>query len=354
MRASAPRSLALAVFALTLIVIGTSRPTIAQSKNPIQAAKDAFKKAQEEQRAKTGQPTPAPQPGAAKPASAAAAPALGDCCTAAAIQKLAGTLGFVDIVGIKLGMTPEEAIAAIKASNPKLKIDILRTEVVAGGQRLTPEPRWIIAHTGAPDGTAESIGIELTMPHGAPQVVGKIVRWVQFANTAPVAAPNLVDAMKKKYGATESLDDNGNLYWVFDASGKQVKLSKGEQGQCVPGAYDIGFPMDIRVGQNDVPTQNLYAPATSAQFTNVAEDSNSQLRPERYVKCAPYTWIEGANLGSTILGRQAQWNNMIVMLQSPALLRNGAAASYAVLKAADDAAVKKQEDDANRRGAPKL
>jgi hypothetical protein len=78
------------------------------------------------------------------------------------------------------------------------------------------------------------------------------------------------------------------------------------------------------------------------------------LRPERYVKCAPYVWVQGAHLGTTTLGRQAQWNNMIVMLHSPALLRNAMAASYAVLKAADDAAVKKQEDDANKRGAPKL
>jgi len=38
----------------------------------------------------------------------------GDCCSPAAMKQIATSLGFIDIVGIKLGMTPQEAVAAIK------------------------------------------------------------------------------------------------------------------------------------------------------------------------------------------------------------------------------------------------
>jgi len=115
------------------------------------------------------------------------------------------------------------------------------------------------------------------------------------------------------------------------------------------------MPMDPRVGAGDVDTRRTYTPDTSAQFTAVTEDSNSKLPTERFARCAPYTMVMGANLGNTTLGRPTgQVNHLTVMVQSPALLRNGSAASYAVLKAADDAAQKKQEDDANRRAAPKL
>ena len=116
---------------------------------------------------------------------------------------------------------------------------ILNTDVVAAGQKLPPEPRWLIAHTGAPDGSAESIAVEFTMPHGAPQVVGKIVRWVSFANNAPVAVPNLIDALKKKYGATESLDDNGHL------SGSSTPRASRRNGLARVSCRDASRPRRI-------------------------------------------------------------------------------------------------------------
>ena len=51
----------------------------------------------------------------------------GDCCNAAAQSKLAATLGFVDIVGIKLGMTPSQVTAALKANSPTLGFKVYTT-----------------------------------------------------------------------------------------------------------------------------------------------------------------------------------------------------------------------------------
>src|SRR6266566_9864349 len=65
-----------------------------------------------------------------------------------AMTKLARTVPHLDIVGIKLGMSPQEATAAIKAANPKLKIDLINTRLQRpGAQQFDRVPHWIVAHT---------------------------------------------------------------------------------------------------------------------------------------------------------------------------------------------------------------
>ena len=371
MQSSFRRAIGLAAVAILGLSALPSPPVAAQSKNPIQAAKDAFKRAREEQeRAKGQQPPPTasqpaqPSSGAVPVAAASAqAPTAGDCCSPDAIQRLAASLGFVDIVGVKLGMTPQQAIAAIKTSNAKLKIDVVGTDITVAGRDLAPEPQWLIAHTVTatnpvffhqPDGTAESIAIELTMPRGGPQLVGKIMRWVSFATSAPVAATNLIDALKQKYGATESLDDSQHLFWVFDASGKQVKwpTNREDLRPCVPGAPQIGFPFEIRGGQVDFSPGRRFN-RVSTDMTSVV-DGNQFLAAERSSKCAPYTWVQAVDLGSNLLRSQPQRGDMWVSLQSPALLRNAQAAANAFLRQADEGARRQQEDAASKRAAPKL
>ena len=107
------------------LVIGL--PVTAQIKNPIQAAKDAFKKAREEEEAKRSQRPPrTPQTSQpANPPNTSAAPSDavgGDCCSPDALKKIAASAGFLDIVGIKLGMTPDQAFAAVKAFNGQMKM----------------------------------------------------------------------------------------------------------------------------------------------------------------------------------------------------------------------------------------
>ena len=366
MQTSFRRAIGLAAVAFVGLWALSSPPMAAQSRNPIQAAKDAFKKAREEQeRAKGQQPPPptasqpAPPPSAAPPIAAAGAqaPNTGDCCSPEAIRRLAASLGFVDIVGIKLGMTPEQAIAAIKASNAGLRVDVLKTKVVIAGKEMPPERQWVIAHTVAPrnpvffhqpDGTAESITLELTTPRGGPEVVGEIMRFVNFPNTAPVAATNLVEAVRQKYGATESFDNGLNRYWVFDESGKQVKWTTKEDLQmCVPNAPHVGFPFEMRGGQEDPSSGRLYQ-EVSTTSTSVEYDG------ERSAKCPPYTWVEAFELGSNLVRSQPQMIQMWISLQNPALLRNAKAAAHAFLKQADDAARRQQEDAASKRTAPKL
>src|SRR5262249_61639787 len=81
--------------------------------------------------------------------SAVSAPVFAQSAPAAAgdpdaMRKLAQTVPKLDIVGIKLGMSPQEAMAAIRAADPKLKIDVINTTLQRPGvQQRDLVPHWI-------------------------------------------------------------------------------------------------------------------------------------------------------------------------------------------------------------------
>lgn len=237
-----PRVLLVAIAAGCVV----ASPVTAQIKNPIQAAKDAFKKAREEEEAKRAQQPPRPQqptPASVSPASpAAAGAATADCCSPEALSKLAASVGFIDIVGVKLGMTLEQAVAALKA-NPKLVIETHDIEITAAG-KTGRRPRLILAHVpaggrnpelwGNLDGSHEAIGVRLTAPPG-PMVVEMVSRYVSFANNAPVAASILLDALRKKYGPESEDVDLRQLNWVYDTTGKLLGPPTQVQRRCLMG-----------------------------------------------------------------------------------------------------------------------
>jgi len=344
-------------------------PVTAQSKNPIQAAKDAYKKAREEQEAKKPQQPPAapPQtPQTSRPSTPAntspARPdaASGDCCSPDALRKIASSFGFLDIVGIKLGMTPEQAFAAVKAHNGQMKIDIINARMEdpdgAYSGSFTRVPQFAVAHTvglrpnpnfpalfvGA-DGSSDVIVIEFTIPP-SPPLVGRIVREVNFPRAQLVVASNLLDALRKKYGQ-ESLTGIGTS-WVFDSAGKLLSRPlQGDERNCLPNGARFGWngmPQPEHMDR-DYPTQ-----VTVAHLGSVGLDAG-----ETSSACRPLGIVEAYPFGQSTSPTQ-QLGSMTVLVQSPALLYGSGKAAYDWLKAKGDAKTKQQEDAAKARSAPKL
>ena len=348
------------------LVVGS--PVTAQIKNPIQAAKDAFKKAREEEEAKRAkqpprpqQPTSGSQPSGDLPKTTAAASdaASGDCCSPDALRKTASFFGFLDIVGIKLGMTPEQAFAAVKAHNGQLKIDIVnaRVEDPAGpySGSFTRVPQFAVAHTVGvrrppnptpfvlADYSSDVIVIEFTIPP-SPPLVARIVREVNFPQGQLVVAANLLDALRKKYGQ-ETLQGIGTS-WVFDSAGKLVSrpLLRDER-LCLPNGARFGWsgmpqPADM---DRDYPTQ-----LSVAHLGSIGLDSG-----ETSSACRPFGIVEAYPFGQNTPPTQ-QLGSMTVLVQSPALLYGSGKAAHDWLKAKGDAKTKQLEDAAKARSAPKL
>jgi hypothetical protein len=352
MRQSALHRIAALVSVVALFLDIGAQPVSAQS--VMERMKRAAEQAAAAQKAKEKQQPPQQQPAPQQPAQTSSQPktatapsdaAGGDCCSPDAIRKIASTVGFVDIVGIKLGMTPEQAFAAVKAFNPQMKIDIRKTRVEspdAPGQ-FTEVPQYAVAHTvgkspypnqpppfSLPDGSLDVITIEFTIPP-SPAFVARVDRETQFPNAQPIIASNLVDALHKKWG--QELISEAGLVWVFDAAGKPVtRPLQGPEQFCA----------------NAVTSSNTEAPP----YIDLSSTRELDSTPRSAV-CRGIVFASAFPLGQGT-PRNQQVTRMMTAIHSGALTYGSRKAMHDWLQAKGDAKAKQQEDAAKARSAPKL
>ena len=271
-----------------------------------------------------------------------------NCCTPEAMKKVAESLGFVDIVGIKLGMTPKEAVAAVKAHNPSLKIETLtaRLEHPSGPPgNFVRVPMTIKAYTAnlrQDIGPVEWIAMRFTLPPGPP-LLAEVQRYTGFVISQPVMNANLIQSLRQKYG-----QDNyrvAGMAWVYD-NGKLLPRVSNAQAPCVGGsggAGDVpgGGPGPIDGGETGVGI-NL----------DLTDDSRQPV-PEAGPNCVPLVWVRAGGVGEDY-APNSQQTSMTVTLESGALMYMSRQATHAWLKAEADAKMKKDEKAAAERSAPTL
>jgi hypothetical protein len=189
--------------------------------------------------------------------------------------RLASTAGFLDILGIKLGMPAETAMGILKANYPTAKITLgrrndYRMTYITGLPREDPSKQWAyeidLEPAILPGNDRLMIGI--SMPPNK-QVVHSISRTAVLK--APAAVENIVAGLRKKYGIETagvdwrfqslSLFDGSakTLVWIYDTQGKQLSLDavgnvlqKNSDGCAVSGSGGMGAPsFEIRRGNGD-------------------------------------------------------------------------------------------------------
>jgi len=272
----------------------------------------------------------------------------GDCCSAEAMKATAASLGYLDILGVKLGMTPEQAMAAIKTADPTLKIDILNSRMEPGDapQTFKRVPQYVVAHTvgGAnsfrrPDGSSDEVVMEFSTPPNAPIVI-KITREVIFAPGKPVVVSNLTDSLRKKYG--KEVTRQGHMYWLFDPAEKPITAEvTGPQTICLNSS-----PFD---GMDGMPGPDFTRDSDRGiDLSTTMGQSNSERQPI----CRNLTIAMAPNLA--VLAPTDQKPNLIVTIESPALMYASRKNTHDMLQAQRDAMIKKQQDAASQRSAPKL
>jgi hypothetical protein len=164
--------------------------------------------------------------------------------TPEATAKIAATAGFLDIVGIKLGMPLKDALAIVKARNPNIKMQpdtTLEFEALPG---VVMAPAYT-GHGKVSDDVTESIGLLLTVAPNEAFVDG-VWRHVSFGkpvSRSPV--DTILSGMRKKYGQ-ESVKEDARLLWVFDAQGQQVMGVKAKDiwGKC-DHHWESGFSFNL-------------------------------------------------------------------------------------------------------------
>jgi len=341
------RTLTKCVFGVALVASLSVLSAAAQFQNPIQAAKDAYKRAMKQQQNPKSQ-QPAPQGQATKPAnspvqSSAAEPdsstANGDCCSREALKKIAASVGFVDIVGIKLGMTPAQALAAIKAYKSTFKIEVLHTRLFHPGvETFTRVPRYISAQEPNNGKGYEYINVEFTQPP-SPPLVSKIERYIAMPAGQPIMASTLLESLRKKYGQY-NFSQNGPLAWIYDLSGKLPVRLPNSAAYC---AYPEELPRGNGEPQSDYGQISLDTTSPNSIKGNTIDTPG----------CVPYVVFVARGVAEET-PPNAQLSQLTTTLESGALVYNSGRASYNWLKAEADAKAKKQEDDAKSRTGPPL
>lgn len=147
-----------------------------------------------------------------------------DFGTPEATAKIAAKAGFLDVVGIKLGLPLKAAVDAVKAHNSNLKLEPqakLEFEALPGVV-MTP----VIASTKnvsqPSDPGAEYLGLLLTYAPNEAFVYGV---WRDFWFTKQESRPpvdTIVAGLRKKYGPESVRNEDTLLLWLFDAQMQQV------------------------------------------------------------------------------------------------------------------------------------
>ena len=171
-----------------------------------------------------------------------------DFGTPAATAKIAAKAGFLDVVGVKLGMTPTDALAVVKAHNagmalePKAKLEyealpgVVMMPVLASTQNASQST----------EGGAEYMGLLVTYPPNEAFVYSV---WRDFSFGRSESRPTIdyiLGGLRKKYGL-ESAKEDALLIWLFDAQRQQVMgpraldIWKKCASHWMPGTeYDLG------------------------------------------------------------------------------------------------------------------
>jgi len=146
-----------------------------------------------------------------------------DFGTPEATAKLAANAGYLDVVGVKLGMSTKDALAAVKAHNPALSLESkgkLEYEALPGMVMMP-----VLANTQnanePSDPSIEYLGLLLTYAPNEAFVYG-VWRDVSFGR--PENRPTIdyvVNGLRKKYGP-ESAKEDSLLIWLFDGQRQQV------------------------------------------------------------------------------------------------------------------------------------
>ena len=320
----------------------------AQIQNPIKAAKDAYNRAkqqaaQQQKSQQTAQQRPAYQPAAATVSSSTSGPDS-SCCTAPAMKNLATQAGAVDMVGIKLGMTPQQATAAIKAHNPALRMYVVNLRLYHPGvANFVTVPHFIVATNNPPGRTLpvgqEVILLEFTTPPNSPLLV-LASRYTTFA---PTLAGNLVNELDKKYGPEYPSTGTRPRSWLYDSNGRPVTASSPVTDRCV--TMNMG-PLggQHQTAHVDLPQPGFDRGTLDVDTYKTAEAAATAPSPE----CMPYSVVQAETL-FTNLGPNSQMIQILVTITSGGLNYASFRSSHDWLQAEADAKAKAAHDAAAQR-----
>jgi hypothetical protein len=170
----------------------------------------------------------------------------------------------LDVAGIKIGMSEDDAIEALKAHNPRLPLSQPGHRIEGISEPVRPFVTGHVLPTGDLDG--ETVTLLFTMPPGL-KILWGIQRTTNYPAPRRPSTEATVAALRDKYGPDNvplNLAMSGNLAWVFDANGSLMAPGAAKQAYmlCMT-RMQLHFGSDDMESFNDIQT-GLRGPAADA------------------------------------------------------------------------------------------
>ena len=252
---------------------------------------------------------------------------------------LASSAGFIDILGVKLGMPAEQALSILKATYPASKITLERTPDYESAwyrlERENPDHKWVSTISVRDAAAGENISVGLSLPPSK-QVVQAVGRASYFK--APVAVENIVAGLHKKYGM-ESYSNTfygmtKTLLWVYDTQGNRVKPD-WLTNHPIAMSCAVGFSGNMAGAQVSLQHDRPYDTTVYA--------------PNR---CNSFVILSASiRMASASAGMTGEASGFDVVAYDWPLVTSGANALYAFLDQGARDIAAKQVADAKKRGA---
>ncbi len=235
-----------------------------------------------------------------------------------------------DVIGIRPGMSAQEAYSLLKARHPSITIGVGQFQIAGLGDK--PIPTEIAAQV-VDASEPETLTVWLTTPPGK-QLVFAVGRMLEYDSNSPLLRKEVLESLRRKYGP-ETASNPAQVYWAFDEQGRRPDASRMRQLNC----------MSIANGSVSVaaPPGATFSAATPVMYTP----------PQAASPCDSYIKVD-AQLDGTSGLDQTYVRRITLMIRDLALERRSEEAYQAYLANAANAKSKEELEKAKQRKAPKF
>jgi len=272
-----------------------------------------------------------------------------DFGTPEATAKIAAKAGFIDVVGVKLGMPLKTAIDTLKAHNPNLTMDQMTMPPYEALPGVVMTPSMFSKKYMATSGPEkETVSLLLTMSPNEPFVWGVMRELLYEKEDGRPTIETLLGGLRQKYGQETFKDVGTRLIWMYDTEGQQVPEAKAKEilTKC-QGRARVGMGMNAGV----IPVQVGYfsRQVVGGYFhTSYGKDPFNGL-------CQTYSYVEAVYRGEIPRGMTTMMAiGVTVAASNHQLEASGVTASHTHLMREAMALAEKRKGESSKREVPKF
>lgn len=256
--------------------------------------------------------------------------------------RIAATAGFLDVVGIKLGMRTKEALSALKSHQPDLIVQPLKLQGYEPSPGVSVTPIVMAQADTRRSKIIEKISLEFTYaPNDS--YLWSITRDVGFVAAEAPTRDTLLSELRKKYGPESFMHGSYRPVWLFDAQGKPVT------GQ---GATDIYNKCGaVWAGGGRGAFSSLYSPVNDNEVYNTRYEK--QLKSGYYYSSRG-TDPAGGHCNSYTVVQAAMNQGLQIRVANRQLEASGVQAAHMRMAQATAELEKKRAGEPAKRSGPKL